>query len=267
MPTLSNSGTHIHYERTGRGQPVLLLAGMASDSASWNPVVNDLSARAEIIRMDNRCAGQTRPMQADTSRSIMVDDVIDLLDACEIEKVVLVGHSMGALIAWAVAAKAPQRIKAVVAASAPFTVDPARIDLFNTLARLRTQENEADWFRLLFQFLFSATFFSDEKNVEDAIAAARAYPFKQSLEAFTQQCAALPSYLEPVDLPAELPFPALALTGANDKLFTPADLYQSYAAYLQINLSVIENAAHSVHWENSDAFIGIVSEFISDICI
>lgn len=266
MPTLSGSGIELHYERSGQGQPVLLLAGMASDGASWNPVVNELSAIADVIRMDNRCAGQTTPMPVATSRQLIVDDVITLLDACNIDKVALIGHSMGALTAWAVAAKAPERVKAVVAASAPFTVDPARIDLFNTLARLRTRENESDWFRLLFQFLFSSSFFADAGTVEDAVAAARAYPFKQSAEAFAVQCASLPSYLEPIELPNELPFPAIALTGANDKLFTPDDLHRTYKDYPQISLSVIENAAHSVHWENSRAFIDITAKFLAQHC-
>jgi len=265
MPIISTSGIDLHYERTGRGQTVLLLAGMASDSASWTPVVSELSKNAELIRMDNRCAGQTRPVPTDTSRSLMVDDVLALLDACDIEQTVLVGHSMGALIAWAVAAKAPDRIKAVIAASAPFTVDYARIDLFNTLARLRTNDNEADWFRLLFQFLFSASFFTDERSVVKAIEASMAYPFKQSADAFAKQCAALPSFLEPIDLPVELPFPALALTGANDKLFTPADLQKNYEAYSQVSLSVIENAAHSVHWENPIAFNQRVGTFLSEL--
>lgn len=263
MPLLSRLGIDHYFDSVGQGPPVLLLAGMASDSASWNPVVAKLSQHANIIRMDNRCAGQTRPSIVDTSRALMVDDVLALLDSLEIEKVTLVGHSMGALIAWAVAAKAPERINTLVAVSAPFTVDPARVDLFNTLARLRTQANEADWFRLLFQFLFSARFFADEDQVTGAIAASMAYPFKQSCDAFTQQCAALPSYLEPIHLPTKLPFEALALTGANDKLFTPNDLHQSYANHPEVTLKVIDDAAHSVHWENADGFVEVVSEFLA----
>lgn len=264
MPILSRLGVEHYYDSVGQGQPVLLLAGMASDSASWTPVVSKLSEQANIIRMDNRCAGQTKPNPTDTSRALMVDDVLALLDSLEIEKVTLVGHSMGALTAWAVAAKAPERVHAIVAASAPFTVDPARIDLFQTLARLRTQTNEHDWFRLLFQFLFSARFFADEQQVKDAITGAMAYPYKQSHDAFARQCAALPTYLEPINLPAEWPFKALALTGSNDKLFTPSDLAQCYANYPQVTLKVIDNAAHSVHWENGDDFVDVVQEFLAD---
>jgi len=228
MPTLSYSGVDLHYERTGQGPPVLLLAGIASDSASWKPIIPALNEFATVYTMDNRCAGQTQPIDIETSRELIAQDVLALLDACQIDKVTLIGHSMGALISWAVASSAPDRINAVVAASAPFSVDPTRIELFNTLAKLRTDDNEAQ-------------------------------------SAFLQQCQALPSYLKPLDLPTTLPFAAMALTGENDKLFTPADMQRSYAAHPEVNLTVIEDAAHSVHWENPVAFVNAVNSFLSQL--
>jgi len=70
MPTLSSRGIDIYYHCTGTGPPVLLLAGIASDSASWNPVLPSLASIATVYTMDNRCAGQTRPLNADTSRDL-----------------------------------------------------------------------------------------------------------------------------------------------------------------------------------------------------
>lgn len=262
MPILSTRGVDLHYQHTGHGLPILLLAGIASDSASWNPVLPALASFATVYTLDNRCAGQTRPLTIDTSRDLVVQDVLALLDACQLDKITLIGHSMGALNSWAVAAVAPDRINAVVAASAPFTVDQARIELFNTLAKLRTDDNEADWFRLLFHFLFSPTFFEHASSIDDAVKAVLAYEHKQTRSAFLQQCKALTSYLEPVALPNTLPFASMALTGANDKLFTPEDMRAKYATHPQVRLSVIENAAHSVHWENPDAFVSEVRTFL-----
>jgi len=262
MPTLSSQGIDLHYQLSGDGPPILLIAGIASDSASWNPVVPALAEFATVYTMDNRCTGQTRPLSIDTSRDLMVQDVLSLLDALQIDKITLIGHSLGALISWAVAASAPDRINAVVAASAPFTVDPTRIELFNTLAKLRTDNNEADWFRLLFHFLFSTTFFENTDAIDDAVKASLAYEHKQHRAAFLQQCEALTSYLEPVALPKTLPFACMALTGANDKLFTPEDMRTKYATYPEMTLSVIENAAHSVHWENPGEFISVVRDFL-----
>ncbi len=263
MPTLSCRGVDLHYQQTGQGPAILLLAGIASDSASWNPVLPALAEFATVYTIDNRCAGQTRPLAIDTSRDLIVQDVIALLDTCQLDKVTLIGHSMGALNSWAVAADVPDRINAVVAASAPFTVDPTRIELFNTLARLRTDDNEADWFRLLFHFLFSPAFFENANAIDDAVEAALAYKHKQPRSAFLQQCAALTSYLEPIALPTTLPFACMALTGANDKMFTPEDMRAKYATHPEIKLSVIENAAHSVHWENPEAFVNAVQTFLN----
>ncbi len=271
MPTLSHTGVDLYFEcytadgssRTVSGErpTVLLLAGIASDIASWAPVTEALAQHADIILLDNRCAGRTRPIPIDTSRELMVQDVLKLLDECRADKVTLVGHSMGALTSWAVASAAPERISGVVAASAPFAIDPSRIQLFNTLAKLRTTDNEADWFRLLFHFLFSKSFFADAEKTEEAVNASLRYEHRQLRDAFITQCNALPSYLPLPELPDKFAFPCLALTGANDVLFTPDDLKEQYASHPEVELRVIPDAAHSVHWENPDAFVDVVSRF------
>jgi len=133
------------------------------------------------------------------------------------------------------------------------------------LAKLRTDDNEADWFRLLFHFLFSPTFFENPSRVDDAVRASLAYEHKQHRSAFLQQCQALPSYLEPINLPKTLPFPCMALTGANDKMFTPDNMRTSYALHPEVSLSVIDNAAHSVHWENPEAFVSVVQSFMTGL--
>lgn len=262
MPTIHVNDIELHYQRVGTGSPVLLLAGMASDSASWQPVVKPLSQHFEVFTLDNRCTGRTKPYNAKTSKDLMVNDVLTLADECHLERFSLVGHSMGAMLAWNVAATAPDRVSRLVACSAAMTTSSARIELFETLARLRTDLNEADWFRLLFQFLFSPKFFNDNQQIEYAVQAAMEYPFKQSLQAFKIQARVLTTFLEQPHFES-IPFPAMALTGANDVMFTPAALESIYSEWPDIEKRVIKNAAHSVHWENKTEFIACVSEFLS----
>lgn len=265
MATCSVNEIQLQYQRTGDGTPLVLLAGMASDSASWQPVMVELAKHAELITLDNRCSGRTLPCPVETSRTLMVNDVLALLDSLQIDKAVLMGHSMGGMLAWAIASQAPDRVRGLICASAPFTVSQSRIDLFQTLSRLRTDDNEADWFRLLFQFLFSAVFFADEQNVLDTVEAATLYPYKQSRAAFAAQCQALPSFLPAVSLPKTLPFPALAITGCNDRLFGVEDLHQSYKTHPEVSLETIRDAAHSVHWENPTDFVALVTEFLNTL--
>jgi len=261
MPTIHTNDIELHYQRVGSGSPVLLLAGMASDSASWQPVVAPLSQHFEVFTLDNRCTGRTQPANAPTSKDLMVQDVLALADACDLQHFSLVGHSMGAMLAWHVAATAPERVSGLVACSAAMNTNAARIELFETLARLRTELNEADWFRLLYQFLFSPDFFEESQQIDFAVQASMDYPYKQSLQAFNTQAQVLNTFLEK-PIFESMPFPAMALTGANDVMFPPAALASFYSAWPAIEQRVIKNAAHSVHWENRAEFVDCVIEFL-----
>lgn len=236
--------------------PLLMLSGMASDSASWQPVVTRLETNFELLIPDNRCTGQTQPNPIDTSRDDMVNDVLALLDALSIERVNVLGHSMGGMIGWALAARAPDRVNHLISAGAISHVIPARISLFDSLAQLRSDQNEEQWFKLLYQFLFSPTFFTQPAAVSYAVSASMAYPHKQDCQSFTKQAAALKTFLTPID-PFTIQCPVSLVTGANDVLMTPA-LLQAFCEEQNYPCAIIPDAAHALHWEQPEAFVQYV---------
>ncbi len=271
MPTHLINGIELHYQYhrhdAGTASPLLMLAGMASDGASWQPVVKPLSAHHDLLIPDNRCTGQSIPNPITTNRALMVSDVLRLLDALGIERVKIVGHSMGGMLGWALAAQAPERVELLVSAAAMPFVIPARVALFNSLAALRTTQNEAQWFELLYQFLFQPHFFQDSTVVKAAVAASMSYPHKQSAQAFAEQVHGLSSFLSAPDLSA-LSCPVTMLTGRHDILMTPTMLTQ-YARELSatnaciIDTCIIEDAAHALHWEQPQAFVDCVLQAIN----
>lgn len=263
MPRLAIGPLDVHYLREGRrdGQPLLLLAGMASDSASWQPVLPGLGNHFDLIVPDNRCSGQTRPSPVACSRQLLVDDVIALLDALELERVSLLGHSMGAMLGWSLASLYPERITALVAMSALPEVSPARVDYFQTMARLREQCDSADWTRLLLHALFSPRFLSDAAQLDAAVAGAIAYPHRQSNEALSAQAQALTTFLAPVDI-STVRCPVLALTGELDAMASPDALHARFEEVPSIEPVIIPQAAHPVHWEQPEQVIETVQSFL-----
>ena len=267
MPELFINDIQMHYEHhendSSTHPPLLLIAGMASDSASWQPVISPLSTHYELIIPDNRCTGRTTPNPIDTSRNHNVNDLLALLDALNIEHVNVLGHSMGAMIGWALAARAPERVNHLISASAISHVIAARIALFKTLSALRSDQNEQQWFELLYQFLFSPSFFQRPAAVSQAANASMAYPYKQDSVSFAIQARALESFVAPIDTSA-VRCPVSLLTGANDLLMTPA-LLQGFCAEYDYPFAIIPDAAHALHWEQTESFVAyVVNELGND---
>ena len=265
MPHVALDGLDLYHERAGaRGGPaVLLLAGMASDSASWQPVIGPLAERFDVVAPDNRCTGRTRPMPVATSRDAMVGDLVGLLDALELERVSVVGHSMGAMLGWALAAAAPERVARLVATAAPPETSPARVELFTTLARLRRTADESDWFRLLFQFLFSPALFEDPALLQAAVQGATGYEHLQGADAFAIQADALAGFLDPPEGLSHVACPVLALAGERDVLTPPAALAARHARDTNVRVEVLPDAAHALHWENPTGWLERVVGFLA----
>ena len=267
MPVLQTQEIRLHYQRLEAQEPtsqppLLMLSGMASDGASWQPVVEGLNRNLELILPDNRCTGQTLPNPVSTDREKMVGDVLNLLDDLQIDRVNILGHSMGGMLGWALAARAPDRVNALVAAAALPSVIPARIALFKSLNALRHEETEAEWFRLFYQFLFCAGFFTDESSVDAAVNASMNYPFKQNAESFARQAAGLDSFIEPPDLSA-IRCDVTLITGSHDVLATPAMIEEFAADKAFVKAYIIDNAAHALHWEQPEQFINCVKSALN----
>lgn len=101
------------------GPPLLLVHGVTSRWQTWLPVLPSLALRWQIHALDLRGHGASG-RQADAYRiNDYADDVVALLQRGIGAPTVIVGHSLGAIIATAVAARVPQLVRAVVLEDPP----------------------------------------------------------------------------------------------------------------------------------------------------
>lgn len=258
MPDFQHNGASIHYELIGSGPPLLLIAGIASDGGSWAPLNPLLTDRHRLIIIDNRGAGRTR-VDGPLSLLDMADDAAALLDRLDIAAADVVGHSMGGTIGLLLAARHPTRVKRVVTMASGALSNKERIFL-RDMARLYFTIPPADWFRQLYQWLFSAPFFQSEQNVATAAAASVAYPNRQSPGDFARQVAAIDS-LGPIDL-SRVSAPVLALAAELDLISPPTAVTALHAPIPNVTQRTIANAAHSIHWEAPEAVAEAVIGFL-----
>jgi pimeloyl-ACP methyl ester carboxylesterase len=260
VPTLARPDLALYYELDGRGPPLLLIPGLASDSQSWAPGRTALARTFTLILPDPRGAGRSAPADAPVAIDLIAADCAALLTHLGIERAAVLGHSMGGLVAHRLAASAPGRVHALVLAASGL-VDARAEGLLADLASAREAGVPAHlWFRLLFHWLFRPAFFSDPRRVADAAKLAAAYPYPQSTAAFRAQLAAAVAGA-PRD-GAAVTARTLVLSGRLDRLIDPAASRASFADIPGLTSLELEDAAHSLHWDQPEAFVAAVAAFL-----
>jgi pimeloyl-ACP methyl ester carboxylesterase len=98
------------------GAPTAVLVhGITGNALAWAAVAEAVNGRAELLACDMRGRAGSRHVDPPWGVDADVDDVLAVLDDADLGSAVLVGHSLGAFVACAVAARYPERVEAVVA--------------------------------------------------------------------------------------------------------------------------------------------------------
>ena len=261
MPVLSLKDAEIHYETIGDGPPLLLVAGLSSDSASWGPVSPALSQHFTLIMPDNRGAGRTKT-SAPISIETMAGDCAALLDHLKIDRAHVLGHSMGGIISMTLATKHPDRIDRLVLAASCATTPSRAVSVIDTILLLREAGAPHEhWLRSFFHWLFKPGFFDNKNAVDAAIALSMAYPYAQSVEDMRRQVDALREY-DASSLPAAVKAETLLLAGEHDLMFSPEEINAAFTATPSARLEILKGAAHSLYWDNPAGFAAAVTAFL-----
>ncbi|MEV4916388.1 alpha/beta hydrolase [Streptomyces tirandamycinicus] len=100
---------------TDRAPGVLLLHGLMGRAAHWASTARWLAERHRAVALDQRGHGRSeRPADGAFTREAYVADAAAAVEQLGLAPAVLIGHSMGALTAWQLAAERPDLVRAVV---------------------------------------------------------------------------------------------------------------------------------------------------------
>src|SRR5690348_11998935 len=99
--------------------PVLFLHSFAGDCTHWSQVLEALAPRRRVVAFDFSGHGLSPAARGRYSIRRLAQDVVTVANTQNLEHFVLVGHSMGALVAAEFAAAAPQRVKKLILVDPP----------------------------------------------------------------------------------------------------------------------------------------------------
>lgn len=130
------NGSEVAWFEVGRGDPVVLVHGLADDHRAWRKVVAPLQLERRVILYDFRGHGGTTLGDADGTLVQLGDDLVALLDALELERVALAGFSLGGTIAMRAAIDHPDRVASLALVATSSRVNDAARAWYEARARL-----------------------------------------------------------------------------------------------------------------------------------
>ena len=158
-------GTRIHYVRAGSGPPVMLLHGWPQSWRCWREVIPALAGRFTVIAPDLPGFGDSGKRAAGYDKRGMAEDLRALMQALGLGPISLVGHDVGAVVAYPYAALYPGEVERLVILDVPpLGVGPAswtaaqpwhwgfhaQVDLAEALIRGRERLYLRHWFAGLY---------------------------------------------------------------------------------------------------------------------
>ena len=113
-----NAPTLRYWDDGGHGPAVMLIHGVGADGTSWEQIGRSLSPEFRIMRLDLRGHGQSGHIEGALTLDDFVQDVVDVLDACDVPAAHIVGFSLGGMIAQGMALQHADRVLRLVLLSA-----------------------------------------------------------------------------------------------------------------------------------------------------
>jgi 3-oxoadipate enol-lactonase len=257
MSMLTIGETRIHYHVHGKGEPVLLVAGLAGDLYTWKKALPKLEQHHTVIVFDNRGSGLTQTSAAPFSISTLCDDAVALLRALDIGKAHVVGWSMGGNVAQELALRHPEKVGALVLMST-FMKEPdrSRFALDVLIHSVREGASMETFMMMLQAWCSTNPAFQGKRASWDKKASGDE---RLSIEGFARQKLALDGF----DTRAEagkISLSTLVVHGADD-IMVPIAFGQDLAA--QIHGSAFCRVAEAGHFLPASEWTGPVLDFIA----
>lgn len=118
------NSVNIHYYRSGGGNPpIVLLHGITDSGKCWPRVVQHLGNDFDLVMLDARGHGLSDAPDRGYSFQEQAADVVGVLDLLNINRPVLIGHSMGAMTAIEVSGSSPGLVRALVLEDPPLSAN------------------------------------------------------------------------------------------------------------------------------------------------
>ncbi len=250
------------FKLSGSGPCILLVPGLASTIDSWGYQIRGLNKHFKMLVIENSVMVSGNDSDGELGIARMLNDIEDVLKLLEIDKVSILGSSMGGIIGWEYANRHPEQVDSLILSSLPLKSDTHMDDCLSMLLNMVKKNDPVAFVSELIKNFFSNEFllgrrfqFVKELFLESIL--------RIRMEAIYNQLMFLKKWHDLAQYPGLPHKPCLLIYGTEDKVvnFSVKD-GELQSLFPSAEIKFIDGAGHAVHIEKPSIFNEIVHKFL-----
>jgi pimeloyl-ACP methyl ester carboxylesterase len=262
------------FRVAGEGPPLLLIHGIGDSSATWRPVMAALARHHLVIAPDLLGHGQSDKPRADYSVAAYANGMRDLLGTLDIDRVSLVGHSLGGGVAMQFAYQFPEKTERLALVSTGGVgrgVNPVLRAVSVPGADLALAALRLPGARLQTQLVVQALKRLDTglgRDAPDLMRLVDALPDATARSAFIRTLRAVVDWRGQVVTMLDRCYlargmPTLLVWGSRDRVLPVGHAHRAHAAMPGSRLEVFDGAGHFPFHAEPERFVRVLEDFLA----
>ncbi|MGL4306617.1 MAG: alpha/beta fold hydrolase [Mycobacteriaceae bacterium] len=263
------------YRMAGKGPAILLIHGIGDNSSTWNDIFQYLAQRFTVIAPDLLGHGQSDKPRADYSVPAYANGIRDLLSVLGIERVTVVGHSLGGGVAMQFSYQFPHMVdRLVVVGTGGVTKDVnpllrlASVPVINEGMKILRIPGAVDIIKFLGSTIEKISDAPIFRDTPDVVRVLSALPDPTASEAFIRTLRAVVDWRGQVVTMLDRCYltefiPVQIFWGDEDSVIPVSHAYLAHAAMPGSRLEIFEKSGHFPFHDDPARFLRVLEDFIA----
>ena len=253
----------INFSDKGSGNAIMLIHGYMETSEVWKNFSDKVSQKFRTLSIDLPGHGLSELCNEINSMELMAEAVVAVLDALNIPKAFLVGHSMGGYVALAALQFFPERVSGITLFNShPFADSADVIEKRNTNIALVEAGKKDDMIPNFVNNLYAP---QNLKTMPDAVNKSLSIAMNMSNKVIIADLKGMIKRPSRVNLIEEGKVPLLWIFGDSDNHINHNEVLKTVTLPSNAEVAVLQNVGHMGFVEAEEVSANILMEFASKI--
>lgn len=250
----------MNFKIEGNGTPLVFIHGLSDSLLYWEFLASNLKRDYQIIRMDLRGHGESDLGNDEVNIDLYVDDLKNLLDDLSLDKVDIIGFSLGGAVALDFSLKYPENVSSLVLMSSFSKSDEYLTNIF-TQFKYALKNSFEDFYDLILPMVLCPEVIDDNREALDQI------------RGFASKTANTSAYIKAVDACMEfdvddclskIEVPTLVMSGKYDEISLLSSQRQLQKKIKNSKLIVFGDVKHNLLvGKNNEKVLEVLEKFYS----